>query len=738
MENIAYFTPQERIEVLDIVKSLSAKYKSVLLPSDVNHLDRLLRQGVKQGFCTRDSHGLNPVLRYLRTASLLTEMIAPDRSMLLACLLFNVCRKDDATHSEVENIFGNDIGRLLRGLIKVSQLYRKQAAVRDENFHKLLLTFAEDIRVIIIMIVDRLGLMRVINHHPDENFVREISLESRYLYAPLSHRLGLYQIKSELEDLSLKYLNRRVYTQIAERLSETKEVRDQYVLDFIKPVRESLEREGMKFEIKGRTKSINSIWNKMKKKHVDLNGMYDLFAIRIILDSPIEQEKKDCWVAYSIVTNMYQANPSRMRDWISIPKSNGYESLHATVQGPGDKWVEVQIRTRRMDEIAERGLAAHWKYKGIKSEQNLDVWMNNVREVLEAGSAGQMELVREMNMDLYNNEVFVFTPKGDLYRLPQGATVLDFAYAIHTRVGSTCVGARVDGKNQRLNYRLRNGDTIEVTTSSTQTPRLDWLNLVVTTRDRNKIKAAVNEVRARQADMARETLQRRFKNRKITFDEATVMRLVKRMGYKTLTDFLVDIQEEKLDVTDFIEQYEQQLERQSETASSLPQATAEEFVLHTPQREQQLNSDVLVIGEGVKGINYKLSKCCRPIYGDRIVGFVASDGAIKIHRTGCGNVKHLIAKYPYRMIKTQWSGKVGSQFAASIRVVGRDDIGIVANITSLINKTDDAVLRNIAINSHDGEFEGHLVVSVPSIAMLDDLMAKIQALKGVRQVSRDF
>ena len=736
MENIAYFTPQERIEVLDIVKLLIVKYKSLLSPSDVNHIDRFLRQGVQQGLCARDSHGLNPVLRYLRTASLLTEMIAPDRSMLLACLLFNVCRKDEATHRQVESLFGGDIERLLRGLIKVSQLYRKQAAVRDENFHKLLLTFAEDIRVIIIMIVDRLGLMRVINHHSDENFVREISLEARYLYAPLSHRLGLYQIKSELEDLSLKYLNRKVYTQIAERLSETKEARDQYVFDFIKPVRESLEREGMKFEIKGRTKSINSIWNKMKKKHVDLNGMYDLFAIRIILDSPIEQEKKDCWVAYSIVTNMYQANPSRMRDWISIPKSNGYESLHATVQGPGDKWVEVQIRTRRMDEIAERGLAAHWKYKGIKSEQNLDVWMNNVREVLEAGSAGQMELVREMNMDLYSNEVFVFTPKGDLYRLPQGATVLDFAFAIHTRVGSTCVGARVDGKNQRLNYRLRNGDTVEVTTSSTQTPRLDWLNLVVTTRARNKIKAAVNEVRARQAEMARETLQRRFKNRKITFDEATMMRLVKRMGYKTLTDFLVDIHEEKLDVTDFVEQYEQQIERQTETAS-LPQGTAEEFVLHTPQREQQLNSDVLVIGEGVKGINYKLSKCCRPIYGDRIVGFVASDGAIKIHRTGCGNVKHLIAKYPYRMIKTQWSGKVGSQFAASIRVVGRDDIGIVANITSLINKTDDTMLRNIAINSHDGEFEGHLVVSIPSIAMLDDLMAKIQALKGVRHVSRN-
>ena len=734
MNNDMFFDEQEKAFVIQSVKYLTRKYVTLLSRSDVNIIDGMLRQGVEQHHCERDSHGLNPIVRYLHTAELLTELVAPDRNMLLACLLYNLCRKDDAVRQQVSKVFGDDITRLVNGLTKVSRLYSKQAAMRDENFQKLLLTFAEDIRVIIIMIVDRLGLMRTINHHPDENLVREISLEARYLYAPLAHRLGLYQIKSELEDLSLKYLNRKVYTQIAERLNETKEVRDQYVKDFIKPVKDALEREGMRFDIKGRTKSINSIWNKMKKKDVELSGVYDLFAIRIILDTPIEQEKKDCWVVYSIVTNMYQANPSRMRDWITIPKSNGYESLHATVRGPGDKWVEVQIRTRRMDEIAERGLAAHWKYKGIKSEQNLDAWMNNVREVLEAGSDGQMELVREMNMNLYDNEVFVFTPKGDLFRLPQGATVLDFAFNIHTRVGSTCVGARVDGKNQKLNYRLRNGDTVEVLTSSTQTPRLDWLNLVVTTRARNKIKVAVNEVRARQADMARELLQRRFKNRKITFDEATMMRLVKRLGYKSLTDFLVAIHEERLDVADVVEQYEQAQERPAETAS---QGTAEDFVLHTPQRRLRMNDDVLVIGNDVKGINYKLSKCCKPIYGDKIVGFVASDGAIKIHRVGCGNVKHLIAKYPYRVIKTQWSGKIGSQFAASIRVVGRDDIGIVANITSLINKTDDTVLRNIAINSSDGEFEGHLVVSVPSIAMLDDLIAKIQALKGVRHVSRD-
>lgn len=365
--------------------------------------------------------------------------------------------------------------------------------MENDNFHKLLMTFAEDIRVIIIMIVDRLGLMRRINHHPDEKFVRDISSEARYLYAPLAHRLGLYTIKSELEDLSLKYLNRKIYTQIAQKLNETKRQRDAYVTNFIEPIRQGLEKSGLKYEIKGRTKSINSIWNKMRKKDVDLKDMYDLFAIRIILDSPKEQEKRDCWTAYSIVTDIYTANVSRLKDWISMPKSNGYESLHITVRGQEDKWVEVQVRTKRMDEIAERGLAAHWKYKGIKSEGDVDMWMNNVREVLEAGSDGQMGLIREMNMNLYDKEVFVFTPKGDLFKLPLGSTVLDFAFHIHSKVGCTCIGAKVDGKNQKFNYKLKSGDTIEILTSTNQSPRQDWLNFVVTSKARNKIKQAVNE-----------------------------------------------------------------------------------------------------------------------------------------------------------------------------------------------------------------------------------------------------
>ena len=585
------------------------------------------------------------------------------------------------------------------------------------------------------MTVDRLALMRAINHHPNEKFVHEIASESRYLYAPLAHKLGLYAIKNELEDISLKYLNRKVFSQIAERLRATKEERDKYVEDFIKPIQERLDAEGLKYELKGRTKSINSIWQKMQKQDVDLNGIYDLFAIRIILDTSPKDEKRACWLAYSIVTDIYRANTSRFKDWITIPKSNGYESLHITVYGPGDKWVEVQIRTKRMDETAERGVAAHWRYKGIKSDGDADKWMNEVREMLEAsGQEGQMSLMRNMDTNLYNDEVFVFTPKGDLIRLPQGATLLDFAFHIHTRVGSTCMGGKVDGKNQKINYRLKSGDTVEVITSATQSPRLDWLKIAVTSKARNKIKNAINERRAHQAQLARETLQRRFKNRKIEPDDATLARVIKKMGYKTTIEFYAAIQEDVIDVNDVVEQYEALTTKQSETTS---RGTADEFVLQQPTANvARASDDILTIGDDVKGVNYKLAHCCNPIYGDRIEGFIASDGAIKIHRVDCKNLKHLKGRYPYRIIRTRWTGKAGSQFVASLKVLGRDDIGIVASITSVINKTDNCLLRSISIQSQGGLFEGVLTVNVSDITLLDELTKKILNVKGVKQVDR--
>lgn len=433
-----YFRDDERKLVISQCRGLMRNTRGIIQPEDVKKIREIITEGIKQDHYRRDKYGINPTIRNLNTALLLCEKIGTDRNMIMAILLYNLCKSEFIPQDELNATFGEDISKLINGLIKVSGLYHRQAAVESENFRNLLLTFAEDIRVILIMIVDRLGIMRMINHHPNEKFVRDVSYEAIYLYAPLAHRLGLYSIKSELEDLSLKYTNRDTYTQIAHKLNETKKEREEYIANFIAPVKKRLEENGLTFDIKGRTKSIYSIWNKMKKQNADIKDIYDLFAIRIILDTPVEKEKVECWIAYSIVTDMYTSNPSRMKDWLTIPKSNGYESLHTTVNGPEDKWVEVQIRSRRMDEVAERGLAAHWKYKGVKSEANLDDWMNNIRDILETGESGPMELMKGIKMDIYNKEVFVFTPKGDLYKLPLGATLLDFAFHIHSKLGCIC------------------------------------------------------------------------------------------------------------------------------------------------------------------------------------------------------------------------------------------------------------------------------------------------------------
>ena len=730
-----YITSDQRKILLDAARELFRSHGAQTRKGDLKTLKTLTESAVEADLIGRDQQGRTPTMLSLNTALLLSRLVAPDRNMTLATMLAPLCQAGAVDLKGIAKLYDDDIAHLVEGLVRVTRLYGRQTAVADENFQKLLLSFADDIRVILIMIVDRLALIRTLGEHSDEKTVAGIANEARYLYAPLAHRLGLYAIKSELEDLSLKCLNRQVYTQIARKLSESKASRDRYVADFIAPVSRALTEAGLKFDIKGRTKSINSIWNKMLNQGVDVDGIYDLFAIRIILDSAPEQEKRDCWVAYSIVTDMYTANTSRLRDWITIPKSNGYESLHITVNGPQEKWVEVQIRTRRMDEVAERGLAAHWRYKGIKSEQNLDAWMTGVREVLEAGQERRMDAIKGMNMNIYDKEVFVFTPRGDLFKLPKDASVLDFAFAIHTRVGSTCTGARVNGKNQRISYRLRNGDTVEVLTSSTQTPKLDWLNVVVTSKARTKIKLAVNEHRIKQADMAKEMLLRRFKNRKKEFDEATISRMLKRLGFKSMIDFYVALHNEEIDVTSVLEEYDRQVARQTEGTPPPVQGTAEDFVLHDNTRTRN-DDDILIIGDDIRGINYKLSKCCNPIFGDKIVGFIASDGAIKIHRADCGNVHHLKERYPYRMIRSAWSGKIGTQFAATLRVLGKDDIGIVSNITSLINKTGDTQLRSVSITSNAGMFEGMLVVGVNSLASLDDLIGKISALRGVKSVER--
>lgn len=730
------FTDDEKERLRLLKRRLSAALGQSMGICDYRKLYITLRNAAEQGFCHRDKFGFNPINRSVLTACELCDQISPDRNMVIATLLFNPCRHGFLRHEDIAKDWDEDIAHLVDGLMKVSSLYSKAPSVQSENFRNLLLTFAEDIRVIIIMIVDRLTLMTAVNHHPDQKRVNEVALEANYLYAPLAHRLGLYKVKSALEDMSLKYTHRDIYSRIAHKLNQTKASRDAYIADFIAPVKKRLEEAGLKFEIKGRTKSIYSIWNKMKKQRNDLDGIYDLFAIRIVLDSEGVKEKSDCWLAYSLITDMFRPNPARMKDWISIPKSNGYESLHITVYGPGDRWVEVQIRTRRMDLVAEKGLAAHWKYKGIKSENNLDTWMNNVRDILETADSGPFELMRNMRMDVYDKEVFVFTPRGDLYKLPLGATLLDFAFNIHTNLGAHCTGGKVNGKNQKLNYKLVSGDTVEIISSASQQPKADWLNFVVTTKARNKIRVALKEIESRAGDLGRELFQRRCKNRKVEIDEGSISRLVKRFGYKTITEFYSAIQQERLDVNDVIETH---LEMERKSKEETVRVSAETYVMqpHAESVSEQGNqTDVVIIGEGIKGINYKLAKCCNPIYGDDVFGFISAEGVIKIHRTDCPNAANIRQRYPYRIITTRWSGKIGTQFGATLRIVGRDDIGIVTNITSIINKEKSMTLRNISIESDNGIFQGFVVVGVADQHSLNQLIKKLKTVKGVKDVQR--
>ena len=728
---------------IDDFKGLYRRLLEVSAPvtaatDDVSELKRMIKAYASEHELGADRFGYDPVMHDMATAVALCERISPDRSMIVAIMLRDMVDSGALSINTVRDKWGEDVAKLLRGLGNITALYSRHVAVESDNFRRLLMSFADDIRVIIIMIVDRLQLMKRINHHPNEKLVREVALEVNFLYAPLAHRLGLYAIKGELEDMSLKYTNRKVFTEIKEHLNQTKASRDAYITDFINPVKSKLEAAGLKFDIKGRTKSIYSIWNKLVKQKTDIDHIYDLFAIRVIIDTEEELEKAQCWLAYSIITDMYQPNPARMKDWISVPKSNGYESLHITVSGPGGRWVEVQIRTRRMDLIAEKGLAAHWRYKGIKSDNsNLDSWMNNVRDILEAGKSGPMELMRNFRMDFYDKEVFVFTPKGDLYKMPLGATVLDFAFNIHSRLGCQCTGARVNGKNQKINYRLVSGDTVEILTSANQTPKRDWLSIVVTSKARVKIRQTLNEQTNQGNELAKELLQRRFKNRKIEVEEPVMMKTIKKLGYKSVTEFYTAIAEDALDVNDVIAAYEQNFDKAVDVEAP---RSAEEFVLQSGNEpEKASSSDILIIGDNnIKGLNYRLSRCCNPIHGDDVFGFISSEGVVKIHRSDCPNASNMRVRYPHRLIPTQWSGKIGDQFAATLRVVGNDDIGIVANITSIITKEKDCTLRSISIDSNDGLFQGHLTVGVNDTRSLKALIKKIETVKGVKGVVRDM
>lgn len=729
-----FFTEEEKKTFFSKYRELLRYLYVFLKKEDIRKMKELMQRIVAADCYGRDKNGINGLLRHIDTALIATTEIGLKRTSVLALLLYRPVLKEKISLEEIENLFDADVALMIRRLLKTSDLYARNTAINSENFHHLLFSFAEDVRVILIMIADRVCLMRLGKQLKEEDRLR-LATEASYLYAPLAHRLGLYKIKSELEDLSLKYTDRAQYDFIKRKLNETKRSRDAYIAEFIAPIQTKLEAGGFHFDIKGRTKSIHSINNKLKKQKIEFEGIYDLFAIRIVLDTPLEKERSECWQVYSIITDMYQPNPKRMKDWISIPKTNGYESLHITVMGPQNKWVEVQIRTKRMDEIAERGLAAHWKYKGVKAESGLDEFLNTVRAALEEKDNNPLDLMQNFKMDLYKDEIYVFTPTGQLVKLAKGATVLDFAFAIHTKLGSKCVSAKVNDKNVPIKYVLQNGDTVSVVTSPTQSPKRDWLNVVVTSKARVKIKQALREETAKAVDFAKEMLQRRFKNRKIEVDEAFLMRYIKKKGYKTVTDFYVDLAEERLEANNVIDEYVELVRKETESNDRPDTRSAEEYITTTEVEEISTNKDVLVIDQNLTGIEYKLAKCCNPIYGDDVFGFVSTQG-IKIHRMSCPNAQEMFRRFGYRIIRAKWSGKGDNGYVVTLRVIGRDDIAIVTNITSVIGKEAGVTLRSLNIDSIDGLFQGNFTVMVKDTTSLNLLTKKIKTVKGVKTVTR--
>lgn len=606
--------------------------------------------------------------------------------------------------------------------------------LKTDNFRNLLVSQAADMRVVLILIAGCVVMMRRVKDTPAVEAQRRLSIEAAHIYAPLAHKLGLYKLKSELEDLSLKYLETEAYYMIKDALNATKQARDAYIENFLAPIHTMLQEAGLRYHMKGRTKSIHSIWQKMKKQKCGFEKVYDLFAIRIILDSKPEKEVAECWKVFSLITNKYESNLKRLRDWVTVPKSNGYESLHVTVLGPENKWVEVQIRTERMDEVAEHGLAAHWRYKGVKSsEGGVDSWLAGIRAALEEGRDPHVD----DNEGLKENSIYVFTPKGDLFKLPVGSTVLDFAYLIHSKVGNRCVGGIVDGKNVALRQVLASGQRVEILTSNNQQPRLEWLNIVVSSHAKSKIRQALREIRTRDSAMGKEVLERKLKNRKLEWDESTLNQLIKKLNYKEAGDFYADILENNVDLNATLDTYVELQKREAGTGERAEAKSAEEFNFREITDPNNGGSDdVLVIDRNLKGVDFQMARCCHPVYGDDVFGFVSVSGGIKIHRETCPNAHDMKTRFPYRIVKARWAGKGGSTYPITLHVVGQDDLGIVNNITSIIAKEEHIMLRNISIESNDGLFYGELTVLVDDTLQLNSLIKKLRTVRGVKAVSR--
>ena len=730
MEEKTFFTAKEREQLFTLYKRLLHLSGDTLQKNDCRKLKTHLIKAVAEGSMPRNNFGMNPIIKDMQTAVIVAEEIGMKRASILGIMLHESVKNHLCSLASVQAEYGEDVAGIIRGLVKINELYAKSPTIESENFRNLLLSFAEDMRVILIMIADRVNLMRQIKDSENEEARQQVSNEAAYLYAPLAHKLGLYKLKSELEDLSLKYTEHDVYYHIKDKLNATKASRDKYIAAFIEPIQKKLEQAGLKFHMKGRTKSIHSIYQKMKKQKCPFEGVYDLFAIRIIIDCPQEAEKQLCWTAYSVVTDFYTPNPKRMRDWISIPKSNGYESLHTTVSAEG-RWVEVQIRTERMDAVAERGIAAHWRYKGVnQGAQTSEMWLGHLRELIEDTTHS---LAQRFDAKPASGEIFVFTPNGDLRKLPEGATLLDFAFDIHTSLGSTCVGGRVNGRAVPIREQLRNGDIVEILTQKNQTPKSDWLNFVVTSKARNKIKSYLREEQAKHTRMGREELERKLKNWKfaITIDEA-VGYLCKYYKLKAGTELYGLIATEKIDLATVKEILTRWQSGEADEERRAAAAAAEQAKLQNAAARPAHSADALVIDDNINQIEYKLAKCCNPIKGDDIFGFVTISSGITIHRTDCPNARRMRENYPYRVIDARWRQSAEGAF----RVGAADTTGMANHITETVIRDLKLNIRSMNLASRGGLLTGTVDVEVPATSVVDTLVHAILRIKGVQKAFR--
>jgi GTP diphosphokinase / guanosine-3',5'-bis(diphosphate) 3'-diphosphatase len=704
---------------------------------DVCNLDEMKK--IKEAFvfmsefCSsrQERWGKAALIHAIEVARIVTIQTGLAGTSIIAAMFIECIDDEDFNLELVKEKFGNKVAELLEGLQKISSIKTDKSSSQAENFRNLILSMASDVRVILIKLSERLYVLRNIENLPEDERI-QIATETSHIYSPLAHRLGLYNMMSELEDISMKYVEPDAYHMIEEKLEASQAKRNKFIREFIKPVKEELETQGFKVSIKGRPKAISSIWRKMRRQKVDFEEVYDKFAIRVIIDTALTKEKADCWRAYSIITDFYQPDPERLRDWISVPKSNGYESLHSTINVEGEEWVEVQIRSKRMDEIAEKGLAAHWKYKGIKGEKGMDEWLSKVREFLDNQDEDASKLLDNLTVNLYNKEIFAFTPTGDLKRFPEGATVLDFAFDIHSAVGSTCIGAKVNGKNVPIRHKLKNGDKVEIIRSKNQKPNIDWLKFVSTTKAKTKIRLALKEAKLKEAENGKEILRRRFKNWKIEFLDLHIRKLLNHYKYNDAIDLYYDIATEKLNLLEI-----KDILTEDEKYEHKPVAIQDELIEKIIKPVTEKTDDFLIIDDKLANIDYHLAKCCNPIFGDDIFGFVTRMAGITIHRANCPNAPQLLSKYGYRMVKAKWTQSDAERFfITSIRITGNDDIGIFSNISDVISKDLKVNMRSVKMDSSDGMFDGTIHLFVKDRNHLDVLIRKLIKVKGVLSVKR--